>query len=454
MFTAKTELIRLNPAELNYGVAAADVDGDGAFEAVVAGYGYPNKVLKWNGEAFVDRAGPILADPERQALGVAAADIDGDGREELYFLNSDSFGGRKRTSDRLFQRQGKSWIDLFELPVNQAARNPTAGRSVAALDRTGGGKYGFAVANYGGPFRLYELHDGLLQDLADDVGLARVTGGRGLLALPLISDGMDLFCVNEGGPNYFFKNQGDGSFAEVAQELGLADANEHGRGVAALDAPGQSDFALVWGNWDGLHRLAVRRPDGTFRNDATPAFALPSRVRTVIVADFDNDGFQEIFFNNFGEPNRLFGWRDERWTPLDVGAALEPHGLGTGAVVGDFDDDGRLELLISHGESAPQPLSFYHGPKTDHHWLRVLPFTRQGAPARGAVVTLRAGGRIQRRGVDAGSGYLCQMEPVAHFGLGNVRQIDSVTIRWPDGAADTLTAPPIDRVLKVKHPRG
>lgn len=452
MFTRRTDLIAFNPPELHYGIAIADLDGDGACEAFVCGYGYPNKVLKWNGSRLVDRASPLLADAERHALAAAAGDLNGDGQEELFVLNTDTFAGRKTQPDRLFSRQGTNWTDLLSTASLAVPAAASSGRSVGVIDRLGTGRYGVFVASYGGPLRYLEWHDGGLQDLAEEVGLHRRAGGRGVVAGPLLSDGMDLFQVNEHGPNFFFRNRGDGTFAEVARELGLADANENGRGVALLDDPRADDFALAWGNWEGLHRLAVRQPAGTYRDEASPAWALPSRIRTVLAADFDNDGFQEVFFNNLGEPNRLFGWRDGRWSPLPIGDALEPAGLGTGAAVADFDGDGRLELLVSHGESDAQPLSLYHGPDTGNHWLRVMPLTAAGAPARGALVTLRAGGRVQRRVIDAGSGYLCQMEPVAHFGLGSHRQIDTVTVRWLDGRREILSAPPCDRLLLVRHP--
>src|SRR5207302_1627375 len=120
--------------------------------------------------------------------------------------------------------------------------------------------------------------------------------------------------------------------------------------------------------------------------------------------------------------------------------------------VADLDGDGRLELLISHGEAGAQPLTLYHGPANGNHWLRIAPRTRYGAPARGALVTLQAAGRRQIRTIDAGSGYLCQMEPVAHFGLGTTDAVESVEIRWPDGAIHTLHHPQIDRLLPVAHP--
>jgi hypothetical protein len=453
MFTDQTRLLRDNPAQRRYGVAVTDVDGDGAFEWFVCGYGCPNQVLKWSGESFVGVTPGKLADGELQALGVAAGDLDGDGREEIYVLNSDTFAGPKRCADRLYAWRSGRWLDLFEQPINAGVRNTTAGRSVAVLDRLGRGKYGFVVASFDGAMRFYEEENRQLFDVAGEAGLLRSAQSRGLLALPLFADGMDLLVTNEDGPNFLYRHHEDGTYREVAAELGLDDPGEHGRGVAALDHPGCERFALVVGNWEGLHRLFFPGDQGRYRNVASPALAMPSRIRTVLAADFDNDGFQEIFFNNLGEPNRLFGWRDGRWSPLDSGAALEPFAAGTGAAVGDLDGDGRLELLIAHGESGPAPLALFHGPKNDHHWLRVQVLTRSGAPARGAVVTLMAEGRIQRRCIDAGSGYLCQMEPVAHFGLGRCRRVDWLQVRWPDGSHLHWRLPPCDQVLRVEYPR-
>jgi hypothetical protein len=453
MFTDRHDLLRVSQPQLNYGIAVTDIDGDGAFEAFVAGFSGPNMVLKWDGTAFDNCAPAMVADPLRRAIGVAAGDINGDGREELYVLNTDTFAGRKRFGDRLFALRQGTWIDICTLPENQATLNLTAGRSVVCLDRFGVGRYGFFVANYGGPMRLYELSDaGLLHDAAPQARLNLVTGGRGLVALPLVSDRMDVYAVNEQGPNFLFRNQGDGTFEEMAQAYGLDDPDEHGRGVAAFDADGDGRFDLVWGNWEGPHRLCVRAERGHFQHVASPELTMPSRVRTVIAADFDNDGYEEIFFNNIAQPNRLFGQRNGVWVPLDIGAAQEPDGLGTGAAVGDFDGDGRLELLIAHGEMAPQPLTLYHGPDNGNNWLRVLPLTLNGAPARGALVILQAEGRRQRRAIDAGSGYLCQMEPVAHFGLGRAQSVSRVVVRWLDGSVAVVDQPRLNTLLRVPYP--
>ncbi len=453
MFTDHSRLLYNNPSQLNYGIAITDVDQDGVFEAVVAGFGFPNEVLKWDGSYFRNVAPPAIADPERQAIGVAACDIDGDGEEELYILNTDTFAGQKRFADRLLDYADNEWTDLFSLSGNQRVLNLTAGRSVIAVERCGKGFYGFFVANYGGPIRFYELdEDGHLFDAAPGAGIDLVTGGRSALALPLITDHMDIFAGNEGGPNFLFGNRGDGTFDELAGELGLDDPLQNVRGVAALDANDDGLFDLVYGNWEGPHRLFIHLPNGRFEDAAPLEMAMPSRARTVIAADFDNDGYEEIFFNNIGQPNRLFARRDGRWQLINIGAALEPYGLGTGAAVGDLDRDGRLELLIAHGESGVQPLTLYRSSANANHWLRVQPLTIYGAPARGAVVVLEMSGRTQRRAIDAGSGYLCQMEPVAHFGLGLETQINRVRVHWADGATTMINNPICDQVLRVPHP--
>jgi hypothetical protein len=458
MFLDVSGRIAHNPPARHYGVAVFDVDGDGADEFFVAGFDGPNRVLKWIDGELRDVAPPVLADAYRQALGVAAGDLDGDGREELYILNTDSFAGPKHVADRLFDAQPDgSWLDLFAQPGNRNVRNLASGRSVAVLDRRGSGRYGFFVANYGAPMRLYELgRDDRLADRAASLGLDLLTGGRGVCVGPFVSERSDLLCVNEHGPNFLFRNQGDGTFREVAADCGLADPDEHARGVAVLDADSDGRLDFCWGNWDGPHRLMLRQVDGSFRDRATLAMALPSAVRSVIAADFDNDGFAELFFNNLGEPNRLFRASGDppEWRLCDCGAAAEPTGLGTGAAVADIDDDGQLELLVAHGESAPQPLSLLKCASGGKNWLRVRPRTRFGAPARGAVVRLTAGGRTQMRVIDGGSGYLCQMEPVAHFGLGDVERVDSVSVMWPDGARVVLDQPAPGQTLDVAHPAG
>jgi hypothetical protein len=270
MFADVSSVIADNPAGLHRGVAVFDSDGDGRSEFVVAGFGGPNRVLKWKGGQLRDLRVPALADAHQHTVGLAAGDLDGDGEEELYVRNDEG-------EDRLWKRlpDGR-WENLFDRHFNATPGNSAVGRSVVAADRRGVGRYGFFVANVGRRMRLYELGpDGTLADIAPWLGLSDLAGGCGALAVPLLGDAPDLFCGNEGVPNFLFRNLGDGTFEECAGRLGLSDAGEHTRGAVAVDADGDGRLALCWGNWEGPHRLMVRRPDGAWKDRATPGLAFP-----------------------------------------------------------------------------------------------------------------------------------------------------------------------------------
>lgn len=460
MFEDVSHLIRDNKPRLSYGVAATDIDGDGLAELVVTGFGERNLVLDWDGgaEQLVDIAPEPLADPTRRAIGVAAGDVDGDGREEIYILNSDTFMGMKRFGDRFFAIDDEErWIDLFELPANLENPNLTAGRSVLAFDADGSGYYRIAVANYGGPFRIHQVGENRgVRDVAPELGIELMTGGRSLCAVPDIGDYPAIFCGNENDSNSLWLRGESGVWNERAREFGITDATEHARGVAICDTNGDGMFDIVLGNWKGPNRLFERgtTDDGVphFVNRASAELQRPGKVRTVIAADFDNDGTVELFFNALDEPNRLFAVGAQGVHPVDIGDAIEPDLPGTGAAVADIDGDGVLELIVAHGEHAVVPLSLYRAAGAEYnHFLRVTPLTRFGAPARGAVVYLYSESGRQVRAIDGGSGYLCQMEPVAHFGLGSESTVDAIEIVWPGGRRRRIDRPRIDCEIEVSQ---
>lgn len=454
MFADHSHIIAVNPSAMYSGIAVADVDGDEQYEFFICNESGSNRVLKWTGSGLRDMASPILADPLRHAIGVVAADVDGDGREELYVLNSDSQQKNARHADRLFdQSPDGSWFDHFQHSHNRRLQN-RASRGVVVVDRRGTGRYGFCVTNNDGPMRYYEMsQNGHLTDVASALGMDQIAGAQGIWSGPLLSSHMDIVCVNHYGPNRLWANTGSGRFANVASPSDIS--GEECRGIVALDANDDGRFDLCWSNREGPHRLMIREAGFRFRDRASPAMAYPGPLGTIVAADFDNDGHEELFFGSYGEPNRLFGPNaasPSDWDMLDAGAAMEPNSFCTGAAVADVDGDGRLELLISHSGSSGRGLSLYRGPVNNNHWLRIRPLTRHGAPARGASVTLNAGGKRQIRAIDAGSGFCCQMEPVAHFGLGHHSQVDTVTITWPDGSALTLENPGLRKTLTVPYP--
>jgi hypothetical protein len=464
MFVNVSGMIAVNPPRLHSGVAVADLDADGQNEFVVAGFGGPNRILQWFGGQLRDIAPPLLADNGQYAAGLAAGDIDGDGREELYVVNVDAGSTSDRAYDRLFKAQPDgNWADLLAKEVNRSIRNRAVGRGAAAIDRRGVGRYGFVVANHDRPLRLYELgHDGSLANLASPLGLGLVSKSRGILALPISADRPDIVCVVEDGPNLVFRNRGDGTFEECAARIGLMDAGEQGRAIAAVDVL-TGKLGLCFGNWEGPHRLMARSPEDIWKDRATSGLAFPSALQTLIAADFDNDGNDELFFNNSGESNRLFRiearmgseLNGQEIVMLDPGEALDPEGFGTGAAVCDIDGDGILELLIARGGREPQPIGIFKARSAEaNDWLRICPLTRFGAPARGAVVRMEALGRVRVKGVCGGSGYRCQMEPVAHFGLGPNGRAGRVHVTWPDGASVVLIDPGANRTITVPYPRG
>merc|ERR1712100_863281 len=106
-----------------------------------------------------------------------------------------------------------------------------------------------------------------------------------------------------------FAHDGSGSFTDVAADVGLLDAFQTGRGTTILDSNGDGLLDIVYGNWNGPHRLFVQEKDANncpkFTDKAPAAMTIASRIRTVIVADFDNDGYEEIFWNNIPGENRL-----------------------------------------------------------------------------------------------------------------------------------------------------
>ncbi len=429
-----TDLIENNYESLRYGISVADVDNDGTYEFIVAGFGSENLALSYKNNKLINIVNDVkFADKRSFTIGVAACDIDSDGYEEIYFLNTDTYSGEKKYSDRLIDLKNKKFSDIFEQKKNQIDLNFTAGRSVVCVDRKGNGKYGIYVANYGGPTRFYEKLKGRIKDRAAEFGLDKITGGRAVVAGHILSNNIDIFAANERGVNFLYKNV-DGVFYDMASGYNVLDPYENGRGTALSDILYRGQLDIVSGNWDGEHRIFIKK-ENSFKDIADSNFKRPSKIRTVISADFDNDGYDEIFLNNIGEANKLFKIKENgKLIEIDITSNSEANGLGTGAAVADIDKDGILELLIAHGETGNQILTLYKANvKKDKNYLRIKALNKNGAPARGATVTLTSNLRKHSKTIDSGSGYLCQMEPVAHYGIRNGEKDFEVQIKWTNG---------------------
>ena len=440
-----------NQPRLSYGVSVSDVNNDGNFEFIVTGFGFNNLALAHKkGILFNSINQSIFIDKNRKTIGVASCDIDQDGYEEIYFLNTDTYSGNKRYSDRLLDFDGNKFFDLFELEINQENLNLTAGRSVVCVDRNGNGAYGIYVANYGGPTRFYEKDGNEIIDKASELGIDKITGGRAVISGNILSGRSDIFAANERGENFLYYNN-NGYFVELARDYAVDDTFQNGRGTALSDIYYRGRLDILTSNWEGPHRAFVLK-NNKFVDIADKQFSAPSRIRTVISADFDNDGYDEVFMNNIGEPNKLFKILDNgEFKEINIGNALETNGLGTGAAVADIDGDGILELLISHGESGYQPLTLYKANSKKNNFLRIKPINMHGAPARGATVTLVSNLRTHSKTIDSGSGYLCQMEPVAHYGIRKNERNIKIIVTWTNGEENTFKINELNKTLEIKQ---
>ncbi len=440
-----------NQPRLSYGVSVSDVNNDGNFEFIVTGFGFNNLALAHKkGILFNSINQSIFIDKNRKTIGVASCDIDQDGYEEIYFLNTDTYSGNKKYSDRLLDFDGNKFFDLFELEINQENLNLTAGRSVVCVDRNGNGAYGIYVANYGGPTRFYVKDGNEIIDKASELGIDKITGGRAVISGNILSGRSDIFAANERGENFLYYNN-NGNFVELAKDYAVDDTFQNGRGTALSDIYYRGRLDILTSNWEGPHRAFVLK-NNKFVDIADKQFSAPSRIRTVISADFDNDGYDEVFMNNIGEPNKLFKILDNgEFIEINIGNALETNGLGTGAAVADIDGDGILELLISHGESGYQPLTLYKANSKKNNFLRIKPINMHGAPARGATVTLVSNLRTHSKTIDSGSGYLCQMEPVAHYGIRKNERNIKIMVTWTNGEEDTFEINELNKTLEIKQ---
>ena len=458
MFQSISDRIAANTDGRQQGMAVADFDDDGECEIFVAGAGSANRVLKWDNNQLVNVTPPILGDGSTFAKTAMAADIDGDGREELYVVNSISYGGVPPIPDRLFDaRLDGSWTELLTNIRNPRLRNIVMGRSIAAIDRRGNGRYTFVVLNYRSPLRWFEIDPtGTLVDMAHSLKLDLSLGAEACWVGPITSTRPDLFILNSVGLNFLLANQGDGHFCSEASNHRLDLECDAGTMTIGLDANNDGRFHLALGNHDEPHQLLIRQIDGTFKNEASWGMAMPSCCTEVIAADFDNDGYEELIFMNTTAANRGFRRCDDgqpTWRMFDLGSATEPTQTTTGAAIADIDNDGILELILAHGGVPRAPLTMHKCPAPGNNWVRIQPLTRFGAPARGATIHLYSSNRKQVRVIDGG-GSRCSTEPIAHFGLGTAVIIERITITWPDGAKLTLNQPEPRRLHRITYPMG
>lgn len=443
--------------KLSYGmgVAVGDIDGDGDPDLVVTGDG-PNLLFRNNGDGTFTEAGQESGiDDPRWSTSASLFDYDRDGDLDLYVANYVDFtvAGNKRCTSSTGE------IDYC---------TPAAYRPLPDLLYRNDGR-------------------GHFTDVTSQSGIGAVAGpGLGVTAADFDGDGwIDIFVANDGAANLLWVNQKNGTFLENGLLSGAAYAMSGipraGMGATAGDFDNDGDPDILVTN-------LTREGFTLFRNDGRGLFddysdqvdlsrsSFRSTGFGVSWFDYDNDGWLDLFAANgavtiverlkgriypYDQPNQLFHNEGEGRTLREIPAAEEPM-LGVaevsrGAAFGDLDNDGDVDILLTNNRGPARVLLNQLNQLKkggDRHWLSVrLQAAAGNRDGIGAVVTVRrAGAKPLTRFVHTDGSYLSASDPRLHFGLGTSRAVESLTVRWPDGRAETLQNPPIDRLLTIRPP--
>ncbi len=434
------------------GMAVGDYDNDGFPDLLVLGYGrcvlYHN-----NGDGtFTDvtaRAG--VENKGRWASSGAWFDYDNDGKLDLVIAN---YVDWTPESDFWCGEHG---------PGMRAYCHPN---------------------NYSGvPPTLYHNNgDGTFTDVSKLSGVGLKPGnGLGVVTFDYDNDGwQDIFIANDAIPNFLFHNNGDGSFTEIGYLAGVAVSMdgqpESGMGTDAADVTGSGRLDLVVGHLENQLARLYQNMGGQVFEDAT----LRSKIGYttfhmsefgVRFMDYDNDGAPDVFFATGHVMDNIHAYNREVYYPEpkmmfrnmgngtfeNVSDKLGPDfvqpRVSRGAAVGDFDNDGDLDILVNHCGGTPQLLRNDGG--NANHWLEILLLgTQSNRDGVGARVKVTAGKLVvydQRKG---GMSYQSAQDPRLHFGLAQNPNVDAVEILWPSGMVTKLANLKSDQIIAVKEGEG
>jgi hypothetical protein len=399
------------------------------------------------------------------------------------------------TSAAWLDYDGDGWLDLFV--CNYVTWSP--GRDIelgSKLRATGGRAYAPPYRFEGAHCFLYRNRgDGTFEDVSQKAGIQVSHRGEpvgkslGVVVCDVDEDGWpDVLVANDTVRNFFFHNvpgpDGTRRFEEIGESTGVAYAGRQARGAMGIDwGPGcvQGRNALLIGNFadEPDTFLVQQRPGELQLIDLAPSkgVAGPSRALLkfgLFFFDYDLDGRLDFLTCNghlepdiaralpeqsYEQPVQLFrnrGSQAPRFALVPdsaAGADLFRPLVGRGCAYLDLDGDGALDVVLTSNGGPARLLR--NDNRTGQHWLRLRlegDGKRSNKSAVGARIVLEAGGRVQRREVSTARGYLSQSELVQTFGLGDVRQVDRVTIHWPGakaGPPTVLTDVEVDSELRV-----
>ncbi|MFT5052360.1 MAG: hypothetical protein ACI8QZ_003793, partial [Chlamydiales bacterium] len=435
------------------GVAFADLDMDGDPDVVLLGNGHRTVGIFENDGIgrYTDRSLLSPIGPLPGATGIAAADYDGDGDLDLYISVHDG-------ANALLRNEGG--FVFRDMAAGAGVNDGGKAQGAAWGDYDRDGWLDLYVANHDqleGANLLYRNQgDGTFVDIAAALGVEMTKHGATFHAtffdynhdrLP------DIYLCSDRGEfctlatNHLFKNQGT-TFVEVTEETGTeACVGCMGTAVGDFDANGFTDLYctnLPFGNV-----LMLNEGDATFTEQALPAGVAAYLLSWgTLFFDYDNDSFLDLYVCGLG-PNRLFE-NKLSWPCPDVAIEM---GVDTDVyskcfAVADIDGDGDVDMLVE-GDNVPVQL-FLNNEGTRRNWLQVKVFgSSANTQAIGARVDIRTGERHQFCEVQAGVGFKSSSSLVISFGLAEATVVDELTVEWPLGGTTTLNNVLINRRVTI-----
>ena len=423
-FEDVTETAGVCPDGYGMGVASGDIDNDGDLDLFVANFG-PNQLLENLGDGRwrdITAAAGVAGDA--WSVSASFVDFDGDGRLDLYVGNylAFAFAERKRCTDNQ-SRPSYCSPEVYPPARDRLFRNLGAGR---------------------------------FENVTGSAGINAATGAAlGVIARDFNGDGrQDIFVANDMADNLLWMNRGDGTFANNALLAGVAVNGdgmvEASMGVAAEDFDQDCDIDLFLTHLAAqTNTLYVNNGRGWFTDRANTtgvaAASLPDTGFGTAWFDADNDGDLDLFSANgavtavrgqapgalglpLRQPNRLWlNHGDARYRDADI-AAFETAEVSRGTALGDVDNDGDLDLVVTNNRG---PARIYRNDSAGGHWLGIV-LMGNGAPTAGSRVELDGASCTARQVATDGS-YGSANDVRVYFGLGGLPTPRHVRVTWPDG---------------------
>lgn len=445
----------------------------------------------WKFEDVTEKAG---LQGEGYGMGAAVGDFDNDGWPDLLVTAIDRLLLYRNRGDGTFENvtagsglKAMRWpisagwfdydndgdLDLFV--VNYCKWNPLT-EPFCGDKKAGYRTYCHPKYYTGLPNSLYRNNgDGTFTDVSESSGIAAHIGkGMAVAFADYNGDGLtDVFVTNDTTPNFLFRNEGNGAFREVALPAGVAIVDD-GKELSSMgaewrdfDGDGKPDifitalanetFPLFRFLKDGLfqevtYRAGLASATLAYSGWSTGAYDFDlDGWRDIVTANGDVQDNTEVYSSRKSKQQNLFlrNRGDGSFAPAPFGEAAQHRG----AAFGDFDGDGRVDVVMSR---LNEPAMLWRNTAgTGRHWLGVrLQGTKSNRDGLGAVVTtVTAGGRKQVDHLSVANGYLCSSEKALWFGLGSATAIDRIAIKWPGGGVQTIENPPLDRYLTVVEPK-